>query len=87
VHPYLQNILARLRMKYNVKLIKIYTPLEQCYERIKCRDPNLHISISDNLLKKINESAAKVIFNWDLKLDNSVKLTVAEIVRIGRALV
>ena len=86
VHPYLQNILASLRIKYNVKLIKIYTPLGRCYERIKCRDRSLHIPISDGLLKKINESSAKVIFKWDLELDNSEKLTVAEIARVGRTL-
>ena len=87
VHPYLLNILANLRNKYNVKLIKIYTPLGECYERIKCRDQRLHIPISDSLLKKINQRAEKVIFNWDLELDNSEKLTVAEITRVGRALV
>ena len=86
VHPYLLNMLARLRTKYNVKLIKIYAPLEACYERIKCRDQDLHIPISDSLLKKINERAAKVIFNWDLELDNSKKLTIAEIARVGSLL-
>ncbi len=87
VHPYLQNMLASLRIKYNVKLIKIYAPLGKCYERIKCRDQSLHIPISNSLLKKINESAEKVIFNWDLELDNSKKLTINEIARVGWALI
>ena len=80
VHPYLQNILASLRTKYNVKLVKIYTPLETCYERIKHRDPNTQIPVSDDLLKDINEKAANVIFNWDIELDNSEKLTIKEII-------
>ena len=86
VHPYLQNMLANLRIKFNVKLIKIYTPLTKCYERIKCRDQSLHIPISVELLKIINESAEKVVFNWDLELDNSEKLTINQIASVGLAL-
>ncbi len=78
-HPYLQNILSSLRTKYNVKLVRIYAPLEICYERIKQRNPSLQIPVSDELLKSINENAEKVTFVWDLELDNSEKLSVKEI--------
>ena len=80
VHPYLQNILSNLRAKYNVKLIKIYTPLEKCYERIKYRDQSLQIPVSDELLKRINEGAVNVAFNWDLEIDNSAELNIKEII-------
>lgn len=81
VHPYLHNVLVRLRGKFNVKLIRIYAPLEICYERVKSRDQNAHIHVSDELLKKINDNAVRANFDWDLELDNSDKLTALEIVR------
>jgi shikimate kinase len=81
-HPYLQNILANLRTKYEVKLIKIDTPLEKCYERIKRRNASLHIPVSDESLKCINEAAIKASFDWDLEIDNSEKLTINEIVSL-----
>ncbi len=80
-HPYLHSVLARLRGKFNVKLIRIYAPLEICYERVKSRDQNAHIYVSEVLLKKINENAVRATFDWDLELDNSDKLTALEIVR------
>ena len=79
-HPYLHNVLARLRGKFNVKLIRVYAPLEICYERVKSRDQNAHIHVSEELLKKINENASRATFDWDLELDNSDKLTALEIV-------
>jgi len=80
VHPYLLNVLDSLRTKYNVKLVKIYSPLKTCYERIKHRDPSKQIPVSDDLLKEINECAANVIFDWDIEIDNSEKLTIEEII-------
>ena len=75
VHPYLHNILSSLRTKYNVKLIRIYTPLEKCYERIKNRDQSQQLPVSENLLKEINEATVKASFNWDLEIDNSIDLS------------
>ncbi len=86
VHPYLQNILSSLRTKYNVRLIKIYTPLEKCYERIKHRDQSLQLPVSDDLLKRINEGAANVIFKWDLEIDNSAELDIKDIIFAFRSI-
>jgi len=52
-------------------LIRIYAPLKICYERVKSRDQNAHIPISDELLKKFNDNASRATFDWDLELDNS----------------
>lgn len=81
VHPYLQKVLARLRSKYNVRLIRVYAPLETCYERIKNRDQNAHLPVSENLLKRINEGAAKAEFDWDLELNNTSQLSKEEILK------
>ena len=80
VHPYLHNILSNLKAKYNVKLIKIYTPLEKCYERIKSRDQSQQLPVSECLLKQINEAAVNASFNWDLEIDNSTKLIANELI-------
>lgn len=86
-HPYLQNILSSLCTKYSVKLIKIFSPLEKCYERIKHRDHSLHIPVSEEFLRWINEGAANVNFKWDLEIDNSTELNPKEIILAFRSIV
>ena len=80
VHPYLHNILSNLKAKYKVKFIKIYTPLEKCYERIKSRDQSQQLPVSESLLKQINEAALNASFNWDLEFDNTEKMAIEDIV-------
>ena len=70
-HEYFYVALERLRSKYKVLLVNVSTPLETCYDRIKKRDTKAHIAVSDELLKSINEKAARVSLNWDLVIDNS----------------
>ena len=80
VHPYLQKILSNLEAKYIVKFIKIQMPLKICYERINHRDESQQLPVSESLLKQINEAAENAVFNWDLVLNNTEKMTIDDIV-------
>lgn len=85
-HEYFYIFLDRLRTKYNVKLIRIFTPLEICSERIKQRDSSVHIPVSDEMIQIINEKAARVELSWDLVLDNSNQASKEQIVTLFKKL-
>lgn len=85
-HDYFYVVLDRLRSKYDVKLVQIFSPLEICYLRIKQRDATQHIPVSDELLKSINEKAAQIELDWDLSIDNSQLASRESIVGLVRKL-
>ena len=76
---YFLVVLGRLRSKYNVRLIRIVSPLETCYGRIKQRDAAAHLPVSEAMIKEINVKAARVDLEWDLTIDNSNQLSAAQI--------
>jgi shikimate kinase len=79
---YFSAMLGRLRSKYKVRLVRIVSPLETCYRRIKQRDAAAHLPVSEAMIKMINEKAAKVDLDWDLTIDNSDQPTAAQIVAV-----
>ena len=82
---YFYVVLGRLRSKYDVKLLRIYSPLETCYQRVHDRDQTAHIPVSDELLRSINEKAAGVDLAWDLQIDNSEPMPESEILEQFRS--
>lgn len=79
---YFRTVLDRLRAKYEVKLVKVFSPLPTCYHRIKQRGTANHIPVSEERIKTINEKAAKVDLNWALTIDNSNQPTDKQILSI-----
>lgn len=79
---YFCTVLDRLRAKYEVKLVKVFSPLPTCYRRIKQRGAANHIPVSEERIKTINEKAAKVDLNWALTIDNSAQPTDKQILSI-----
>jgi len=67
---YFHKFLDRIKVKYDVKLVKIQTNPELCLKRIKSRDSSLHVPVSDDIVDKINQDALKVNLNYDLIIDN-----------------
>ena len=63
-----------------------YGLLETCYSRIKKRAASTYIPISDELIKSINEKAAKVDLKWHLTIDNSDQLSDEKISGMFRSL-
>ncbi|MBE9512019.1 MAG: shikimate kinase [Bacteroidetes bacterium] len=80
-HEEFHNFLARLRKKYNIKLVKISAPLDLCLNRTISRDQTIHIPVSDNRVEEINRKAFSVDLPFDLVIEND-KRTDKEIVEI-----
>jgi len=62
---------ASLESKYEVKLIKVETDLDECLKRVKSRDSTNHISVSDEKVREYNRIAASVKHPWDVSIDNN----------------
>lgn len=62
--------LNALRSSYQVTLVSIRAPLERCLERIRSRDQQLHVPVSDDRVAEIDARAAVVRLPWDLEIDN-----------------
>jgi shikimate kinase len=61
---------AALEQKYMLKLIRVYASLETCLARVRNRSSADHIPISDDKVEQYNQIAAKVIYDWDLEINN-----------------
>ena len=65
------HFLSKLKEKYLTKIIKVKTDLDLCYKRVKQRNNQHHIPVSDDKVKEYNEIASKVTLSWDLVVDNN----------------
>jgi hypothetical protein len=65
------DLLAALRRRFDVRLIRVRSPLGICLERIRTRDASVHIPVSDDRVMEINEIASRVELPWDLEIDNT----------------
>jgi len=83
---YFFTVLARLRSRYEVRLIRIVSPLETCFRRISQRDAAAHLPVSEAMIKTINEKAAKVDLDWDLTIDNTDQPATSQIVAAFKAI-
>jgi shikimate kinase len=75
------QLLESLKKDFTVKLIKVHAGPELCLKRVKERESKEHINVSDNDVKKINELALKVKFDYDLVIDNN-NITGDDIIRV-----
>lgn len=85
VFPFFGELLSRLKKKYPVKLIRLYAPLEICLERIRKRNKNNHIKMSEQLIKKVYALANSFDYKFVLQIDTS-KTTDEEIIRLIKAI-
>ena len=65
------KMLENLREDFNVVTIKILCNPEVCIERIKTRDKNNHINVSDDDVKIINREVLKRNHKTDFELNNN----------------
>ncbi len=68
---FFKNFLRKLRSKYDVKLIFIYTPLKLCLQRIKNRNYSNHIKMPESLIKKVYRITNSLNYNYSLRINNS----------------
>jgi shikimate kinase len=62
---------ASLKGKYDVKLIKVETDLDECLRRVRSRDSADHIPVSDDKVREHNRIAASVDHPWNALIDNN----------------
>lgn len=65
-----KNFLEKIKFKYQVKLIKIETPLGLCYQRINERNKNNQVKLSRDSVEKMNNLFLKEKYNYDLVVKN-----------------
>lgn len=75
-----------LKQKYEVKLIKVSTDLDECLRRVKTRDSSNHIPVSDEKVEEYNRIAASVSHAWDTVIDNNDLATDQEILSVIQSL-
>ena len=83
---YFFKLLKNLKSKYSVKFIQIYTSLELCAERLRHKDPSIHVPFSARQIKEINEKSSNLKLEYDLIIDNS-KLSDTEIVSLIKIII
>jgi shikimate kinase len=62
---------ASLKDKYEVKLIKVETDLEECLRRFRDRDKRNHFAFSEEKVREYNRIAASVDHPWEAVIDNN----------------
>jgi len=60
-----------LKQKYHIKIIRVYTNLDTCLDRVINRNNDNHIPVSDEKLIEYNKIASQVSFDWDIEIDNN----------------
>lgn len=70
IAPHFDSFLEDLKKIANVVPIKIYADANLCAERVKTRDQSMHIVVSDNKVKEVNEKAFQVKMDFALEIDN-----------------
>lgn len=77
-----KGMLANLKAKYEVRMIKIETELPECLNRVRSRNQQDHIPVSDDKVVVYNEIAAKVEYDWYATIDNNGPAEVNDILGI-----
>lgn len=69
--PFLPGFLKALSEKYDLKLIRVFCPLDICFDRIKNRTAENHFVVSDEKIREINTASHTVNLSWTIEIDNA----------------
>lgn len=81
-----ERLNSSLQEKYEVKLVKVSTNLEECLRRVRNRDNSDHIPVSDEKVREYNKIAASINRKWDAIVDNNGPATDEEILQVIKSL-
>lgn len=70
IAPHFDSFLSDLKKVANVVPIKIFANPELCIERVKTRDQSIHIAVSDDKVKEVNEKAFQVKMDFAFEINN-----------------
>jgi hypothetical protein len=68
--PSFPGFLEELRGRHRVRLVRVTADPERCVSRVGQRDGSVHIDVSDDRLREINEAAAEVELPWEMEFEN-----------------
>jgi shikimate kinase len=87
ISHYFDAMYNHLKTIYQVIRIKIEADLQLCLKRVRTRDQSIHINISDDLVKKINQEVARKNILCEFYIENSnateeeLRLKIEEIIK------
>jgi dephospho-CoA kinase len=90
ITPYFDALYNQLKSIYHIILIKIEADPQLCLARVRTRDQGIHIDVSDDLVKKINQEVARKNILCEFYIENSnateeeLRQKIEEIVKIVR---
>ena len=67
------RMLSDLRRDFKVTTIKVSADREKCIQRVRMRDQSIHINVSDNQLKQVNEAVHEKEMKTDYTSENREK--------------
>ena len=70
---YFDKMWKNLKKDFQVTTIKIEADKDLCLERVKRRDQRIHINVSDNQVRQINDQVEKKVLETNYRIENSNK--------------
>jgi AAA+ superfamily predicted ATPase len=70
-----------LKEKYNIKLVRIFSDLDICLDRVMNREDKNHIPVSDAKVAEYNKIAAQVKLDWAIEINNNGPASDSEIIK------
>ncbi|MFZ2865545.1 MAG: AAA family ATPase [Ignavibacteriaceae bacterium] len=86
---YFDRMIQSLNQDFKVTTIGVYADGTTCLERVKSRDQDIHINVSDNEVLMINDKVRERNFETDFSINNENKLEkelINEIAKIVRTI-
>ncbi|MBD79530.1 MAG: hypothetical protein CL840_11485 [Crocinitomicaceae bacterium] len=71
--PYFNGMLTNLKNDFLVKTIEVKADEELCLHRVKNRDQSIHINVSDEQVKRINQRVQEKMIPCDFTIENNDK--------------
>lgn len=81
---YFDQMIQSLRRDFQVTTIGVYADSAICLERVKSRDQNIHINVSDDQVLMINDKVREKNFETDFSIINENKSENELINEIGK---
>jgi shikimate kinase len=81
------DLLAALRARHTVRLVRIDARADVCDVRIAARDASRHVAVPPGLVRDMYLRSTSLTLPWDLVLDNNEPLTASAVAAAIRPLV
>lgn len=84
--PGFNRLHANLTAKYSVRLVRVSAEQETCLNRVRSRNSDEHIPVSDEQVIHFNKLASQVVMDWDAVIDNNIPAKDEDILQVFKDL-